>query len=340
MTTHRSSGSPRRGDLTDAVSGLRIPAGHVHRGRHGTAVRRRRSCRPARWLPPGATWAGSRSPTWIPSRSEQRAGRRQRRRPVRRDLGRGGRPAGTTSPTSVRCCGLSTSPPATTSFAACRDGLASRVDSGGGNLSGGQRQRVRLARAILADPTVLLAVDPTSAVDAATEAIIVERLTRARDGRTTVVTSTSALVLAEARPGAPALRRSAGRQWHPRRLAARRSRPTPLWSSAETPQTPPDEDETRDEPRCCRSRSPPRSVAPRRGSSAPTGSRSLLSCCYELRGRGRRPAAPWLVGQIVNEVQAGGGVAAIDRWGLLVVLAAVAQFAIGYQRPLPGLPLR
>ena len=40
--------------------------------------------------------------------------------------------------------------------------------------------------------------------------------------------------------------------------------------------------------------------------------------------------APWLVGQIVNEVQAGSSVAAIDRWGLLVVVAAVAQFGIGY----------
>lgn len=78
------------------------------------------------------------------------------------------------------------------------DGLASRIGSGGGNLSGGQRQRVRLARAILSDPTVLLAVDPTSAVDAATEASIVERLARERQGRTTVVTSTSALILAEA----------------------------------------------------------------------------------------------------------------------------------------------
>lgn len=78
------------------------------------------------------------------------------------------------------------------------DGLTSRIDSGGGNLSGGQRQRVRLARAVLSDPTVLLAVDPTSAVDAATEASIVKRLARARQGRTTVVTSTSALILAEA----------------------------------------------------------------------------------------------------------------------------------------------
>jgi ABC-type multidrug transport system fused ATPase/permease subunit len=76
-----------------------------------------------------------------------------------------------------------------------RGGLGSRIDSGGRNLSGGQRQRVRLARAILADPTVLLAVDPTSAVDAVTEATIVDRLTRSRRGRTTLVTSTSALVL-------------------------------------------------------------------------------------------------------------------------------------------------
>ncbi len=77
-------------------------------------------------------------------------------------------------------------------------GLASRIDSGGRNLSGGQRQRIRLARASLPNPRVLLAVDPTSAVDAATEATIVERLARTRRGRTTLVTSTSALMLAEA----------------------------------------------------------------------------------------------------------------------------------------------
>ncbi len=74
-------------------------------------------------------------------------------------------------------------------------GLGSRIDSGGRNLSGGQRQRVRLARATIADPTVLLAVDPTSAVDAATEATIVDRLVRHRRGKTTLVTSTSAIVL-------------------------------------------------------------------------------------------------------------------------------------------------
>ena len=78
------------------------------------------------------------------------------------------------------------------------DGLAGRIDAGGSNLSGGQRQRVRLARAVAADPPVLLAVDPTSAVDAATETAIAERLVQARRGRTTVITSTSALLLAGA----------------------------------------------------------------------------------------------------------------------------------------------
>lgn len=75
------------------------------------------------------------------------------------------------------------------------DGLESRIDPGGRNLSGGQRQRVRLARAAVADPPVLLAVEPTSAVDAATEATIVDRLVQHRRGRTTLVTSTSAIVL-------------------------------------------------------------------------------------------------------------------------------------------------
>ncbi|GAB3897055.1 hypothetical protein GCM10027612_52610 [Microbispora bryophytorum subsp. camponoti] len=54
---------------------------------------------------------------------------------------------------------------------------------------------MRLARALLADPEILLAVEPTSAVDAHTEASIAARLRSARMGRTTVVASTSPLVL-------------------------------------------------------------------------------------------------------------------------------------------------
>jgi ABC-type multidrug transport system fused ATPase/permease subunit len=78
------------------------------------------------------------------------------------------------------------------------EGLDSAIDAQGRNLSGGQRQRVRLVRALLADPEVLLAVEPTSALDAHTEAAVADRL-RAERGerpdRTTVVVSTSPLML-------------------------------------------------------------------------------------------------------------------------------------------------
>jgi len=76
-----------------------------------------------------------------------------------------------------------------------RHGLGSGLEAHGRNLSGGQRQRIRLARALLTDPEVLLAVEPTSALDAHTEAILAGRLHAARADRTTVVTTTSALLL-------------------------------------------------------------------------------------------------------------------------------------------------
>ncbi|SEG43013.1 ABC-type multidrug transport system, ATPase and permease component [Thermomonospora echinospora] len=74
-------------------------------------------------------------------------------------------------------------------------GLDAYVVEAGREFSGGQQQRLRLARAVAADPEVLVLVEPTSAVDAHTEARIAGRLGRARAGRTTVVCTTSPLVL-------------------------------------------------------------------------------------------------------------------------------------------------
>ncbi|AZM59928.1 MULTISPECIES: ABC transporter transmembrane domain-containing protein [unclassified Streptomyces] len=78
------------------------------------------------------------------------------------------------------------------------EGLASTVSAQGRSLSGGQRQRVRWARALLADPEVLLAVEPTSALDAHTEATVADRLREARRGRTTLLVTSSPLVLTRA----------------------------------------------------------------------------------------------------------------------------------------------
>jgi len=75
-------------------------------------------------------------------------------------------------------------------------GLAGEIAEQGRSLSGGQRQRVALARALLTEAEVLVLVEPTSAVDAHTEARIAGRLAGARRGRTTVVVTASPLVLA------------------------------------------------------------------------------------------------------------------------------------------------
>ena len=61
------------------------------------------------------------------------------------------------------------------------------VGEGGVGLSGGQRQRVALARAILKDAPILLLDEPTAALDAESEALIEQALTRFARGRTVLV---------------------------------------------------------------------------------------------------------------------------------------------------------
>ncbi|MEU3020312.1 ABC transporter ATP-binding protein [Nocardiopsis sp. NPDC007018] len=79
------------------------------------------------------------------------------------------------------------------------DGLDRPVADRAANLSGGQRQRVALARALVADPPVLVLHDPTTAVDAVTEAAIAQgtaalRAARAPGGATLVIASSPALL--------------------------------------------------------------------------------------------------------------------------------------------------
>ncbi len=67
------------------------------------------------------------------------------------------------------------------------DGYDTRVGERGLTLSGGQRQRLAIARALLADPRVLILDDATSSVDASTEQEIKRGLREAMEGRTTFV---------------------------------------------------------------------------------------------------------------------------------------------------------
>ena len=67
------------------------------------------------------------------------------------------------------------------------DGYDTHIDDLGSNISAGQRQLLTIARAFLADPSILVLDEATSSVDTRTEALVQAAMARLRSGRTSFV---------------------------------------------------------------------------------------------------------------------------------------------------------
>lgn len=67
------------------------------------------------------------------------------------------------------------------------EGYASTVGEGGNKLSGGQRQRISIARAVMANPPILILDEATSALDTESERLVQDAMVRLMENRTSVV---------------------------------------------------------------------------------------------------------------------------------------------------------